>query len=357
MLQSKRPASIIDVATRAGVSPATVSRTFSGSTPVVAATRQAVLRAAEELGYVPDARFQLIGRRKGTQRSKTGMIGIVMTSQAGCDPVTNPYLGRLYWSVEKAVRKGGRHLVTSRVDSTDLPYLPDIVQETPLDGVMLVSLYDNDLVARVGSIYPTVLVNAPGCDSAVSGVMPDEVAGIRKALIFLRRLGHRKILFFGIADSPIPNPHHTLRATAFASEVSDLPEARSIVLQGRKSSLLDTVRGQLLQWQKAGNIPTAILCSADAYALAFLEVAHEMGLKVPDDLSVVGADDMIDCVYSKPQLTSIRQPFEAMGEIAVDLLLDCIEKPDFPCQTRYLDVELIERESCTTPRNTPIAWT
>ncbi len=351
MIQSSRPASIADVARRAGVSAATVSRALSGSTPVVAATRQVVLAAAQELGYVPDARFRLIGGRKGQRRSQTGMIGIVMATREGQDPATSPYLGRLYWSVEQAVSASGRHLVISRVDEATLSYLPNLVQDTPMDGVLLVSLYDEDLIARVGTLLPTALVNAPGIDSGVSGIMPDEASGIRKALDLLRRLGHRRIFYFDIADSPIPNPHHSLRAQAFTvGGAGVLPEARAIVLRERAGSLLDTCREYLARWLDEGGMPTAILCGADAYALAFLEAAPEFGLRVPDDLSVVGADDMIECAYSRPRLTSIRQPFEAMGELAVDLLLDIIEKPDMPRQTRYLDVELVERGSCAPPR-------
>jgi DNA-binding LacI/PurR family transcriptional regulator len=128
-----------------------------------------------------------------------------------------------------------------------------------------------------------------------------------------------------------------------------LHDARDIVLSGRDKSLEDTIRDQLSQWRAEGPMPTAVVCGADVYALAFLDAARELGIDIPGQLSVMGGDDTVPCEHVRPRLSSVRQPLETIARAAVRMLLDQIEgREAVPCVQRFA-VELVLRESCAAP--------
>jgi DNA-binding LacI/PurR family transcriptional regulator len=123
-----------------------------------------------------------------------------------------------------------------------------------------------------------------------------------------------------------------------------MSEAKLQFVDSDKSSL-ETTHDLLIKWQDEGTMPTAILCAADVHALSFLIAAEKQGVDVPGQLSVIGADNVMLCEHSRPQLTSINQPFEEMGVLAASKLIEMIHSPS-DSTPALLDVSLIKRESC-----------
>ena len=253
---------------------------------------------------------------------------------------------RLFWSIEQTARRQQRHILLSTLENET--YLPDFVTDMKVDGVLFVDYVDPPLIQRVKELMPAVMVNSFVEDSGISMLMADEASGIRQSLQYLRSLGHQKICYFDIHDSEPVSSQHAERAAAFAALTKQwgMTQTRSIILQKRSLTMNETARLQLLQWREGDWQPTAIVCGADFYALGFLNAARELGIEVPARLSVIGADDTDLCEHATPRLTSIRQPFEAMGNSAVEILQDLVDGNDVPQTTQRFDVNLVHRQSC-----------
>ena len=343
---TKENTSLMEVARQAKVSTATASRVLNGSLRVAAATRDRVLKVAEDLGYAPDPRFRFMGQNHGGRPRNTGNIGILVRRLSQAQLVGNPYYARLFWSIEQSARGLQRHILLATLENDT--YLPDFVTDMKVDGVIFINDLDAQLIHRVTQLVPAVMVNSLVEDSGISMVMADEASGIRQALDYLQSLGHQRICYFDIHDRDPVNRQHVERTAAFASLTSQLGmnQARSVILQKRTLPMVDTAKQYLLQWRAGDWRPTAIVCAADVYALGFLSAARDLGIAVPEELSVIGADDTDFCEHAMPQLTSIRQPLEAMGTAAVEILQNLLDGRDVPRSTQRFDVTLIRRKSC-----------
>lgn len=351
---------LTDIARKAKVSIATVSRALNGSPSVLPATRDRVLAAANDFGYIPDPRFRLMAKSRTSTGACTGNLALLLQGVSQAEFVGNPYYARLFWGIEETASARGFHLILSTLRNGADHYLPDFVRDFKVDGVIALAYSDDDLVRRISDCMPLVMLNRSPGHLPVSVVLPDNASGVRQAMDYLVGLGHRRITYFLIDDRPHENTHrnsnHKARREAFCRYVSDheLNEAQSVVLGERTKGFAETIYDVLAEWLSTGQLPTALLCSTDVYAFEFLKSAAALGIDVPEALSIVGTDDRDLCKFTSPALTSIRQPFEAMGATAVKLLLDRIESPDTPTVRTIssLDVSLIERESCAPPRQT-----
>lgn len=360
MKAKTQSASLTEVARQAGVSIATVSRVLNDSAAVVPATRERVLSSARTLGYVPDPRFRLMAKRRGRGGVRTGNVALMLGSVTQAEFIASPYYARLFWGVEEAVSACGCHLIVSNLRADGDRFVPNFVRDFKVDGVIAMTHGGDELLRRIDTLVPVVLLNCQSPQLPLPAVLPDNASGVRQALEYLVGLGHRRIAYFLIDDAPPGSSrvHHDARRTAFANFVRDwpLPAARSVVLPGRSKPLFATLYELLAGWQAAGELPTALLCSADVYALEFLKCAEALGIRVPEQLSLVGTDDTLPCEYVRPALTSVRQPLEAMGAAAAKLLFERLADPASGGVrvTPVYDVQLIKRHSCAAPPNSQV---
>lgn len=345
------------VAKLAGVSKATASRVLNNVGTASPETRDRILAIAREKRYVPNAKFKQLSKLGETSGvCRTGNLGLLLLANSAREFSSHPYYGRLFWAIETAATKQGQHLVVSTTSDDHSGYLVKMVSEQKVDGMLVADSIDWHILEQINRVMPVVLVNNTVEGLSIPSIMPDEASGVKQALDYLRGLGHSKITFFYIADSALPNMHHIMRERAFRSLVlegsSRLSEARVVVLPGREKSLEDTLFDQLLTWKARGEMPTALVCAADTYAVAFIEAARRLGLSVPDDLSVIGTDDTLPCEFIHPKLTSIRQPLESMGAAGVRALLEAVSSPEKSVEkvTMLFDVKLIVRGSCAKVR-------
>lgn len=341
------------VAAQAEVSIATVSRVLNGSNAVSPETREKVLRISTELGYVPDPRFRLMGKSRTGSRKRTRQIGLLIGGMDQNQIQGAPYYRRIQGTLEQAARNQKLHLITSILDTESERFLPMFIRDLNVDGVVCTSAFDESLTLRLKKLVPVVTLNHWLSTNITPVIVPDEDSGIRQAMDYLISLGHRRIMFFSIFDrmdkAYLETPqHHHRRLAAFQRFIQEhnLTEAQAHVLPGRSLPLRETMQQQLQQWLNRPNPPTAVICSADVYAIDLISLGGDMGIPMPQKLSVIGIDDTEYCDILRPRLTSIRQPLEAMSMAAIRVLTDMLDHPNTVPTLQTMDVTLIKRDSC-----------
>ncbi|WP_428954586.1 LacI family DNA-binding transcriptional regulator [Streptomyces sp. cg35] len=315
-----------DVAAQAGVSPSTVSRCFASPHQVRPETRARVLAAAERLGYRPSriARSLALGR--------TGTLGLIVPD------IANPFFAVIAKAVQaRARRKDYAVFLADTDEHPDDEYELALTLARQVDGLLLVApRMDGDRLGEVVRQVPSVVVNR-----SVSGV-PSVVApsedGLRQAVAHLHALGHRHLaLILGAPNSWSSEQRgHAVRYAAEQLElkVTEFGPHEPKFHTGAQVADLTLAAGA-----------TAIVAHNDLMALGVLARLAERGVRVPDDVSVVGADDTLLATTATPALTSVRIPLDTLGERAVDLMLHRLDHPDSTPQHAALNSELIVRRS------------
>lgn len=332
-------ATIADVAKQAGVGLGTVSRVLNGSPQVRDETRQRVLAAIAELEYRPNP----LARGLSLGRSHT--LGVVVPFFTHASAVE-----RLR-GVAAALEGSRYDLVLFNVSSPDHrdEHLASLTRRDRADGLLVMSLPPppRELERLTSSRVPVVLVDARGED--VPMVVTDDVAGGRLATQHLVDLGHERIAFIG--DDP-GNPfgftagsqrEQGYREVLDAAGLAQRPE---LVRHGRHDrEEARTLAADLLALPDA---PTAVFASSDVQATGVLAAAVATGRRVPEDLSVIGFDDIELSTYVG--LTTVRQPLFDSGYLGARLLLDALDTNEPPTAGEHeLPLELVERSTTAPP--------
>ena len=332
-----RPATIVDVARHAGVSHSTVSRVLNGYPHVSADTRARVEQAAHDLGYVANL------NARGLAGGRSGLVGVVTFE------VSSSYIIGVLRGIdgELAASEHDMMLSTNRLrDQRERDHVTRLSQG-PCDGLIVLipsasELYAEDFAARG---YPLVLIDHAATTHA-STVTTQNRAGAEQATRHLIELGHRRIGHIGgieqfdASDARVEGWRSTLAA-------HDLDHGDDLIVGGdfqRESGRVGTA--ELLD---RPDPPTAIFAANDMAAVGVLDELRARGLRCPDDVSVVGFDDVPEATLMTPTLTTVRQPMEALGREAVRLLLARIEDPAGPVAHLELATELVVRASTGPP--------
>jgi len=340
-----RRVTLRDVAREAGVSVNTVSRALNGKPDVSPETRAKVLKVAERLGYRPNR------LARGLRSNKTGTIGVIVTD------IANPFFGALVKGVEEAARKSSYSIILQDTDE-------DYEREEEAIQVMLAERVDGLLITPVQtgtetierlkeSGLPFVLLGRYFDNLETDYVVTDDVRGGYLATEHLIKLGHTRIAM-------INGPLHISSAKerfegykrALAHHGIELDE--SLVSAGAVT-MEDGYRAAqaLIQRRKR---PTAVFCYSDFVAFGVTKAIREHGLRIPNDIAIVGYDDVDFSSYIDVPLTTVRIFKEELGKQAVALLLEKVQdevigrKNDARRGGLKLDVSLIVRES-TCPKS------
>ena len=325
-------ATIAQVARHAGVGVATVSRVLNGSPAVREQTRQRVLDAIAELGYAPN----LAARALSTGRTQS--VGVVAPF------FTRPSVIERLRGISHVLAGAGYRMVLFDVerpgqDSESFRTLPG-----GLDGLLSISLcpLDADLDRFAAAGMPVVLVDYP--HARVPTVHTDDVAGGRLATEHLLELGHERIAFLGDFEH---NYHgftsSAMRRVGYQEALSAAGLEVDPALVRRASHGRVAAAGLTRELLGLDDPPTAIFAASDTQAIGVLSAADELGIGVPDDLAVVGYDDIEVARYAG--LTTIAQPLEESGAIGAHLLLAAL---DGECGSgRQLPVRLVVRSTTT----------
>lgn len=297
------PATIRDVARESGVHISTVSRTFSAPHLVNASTRSRVLACAKELGYRPNraARALITGR--------TFNLGLIVAD------IANPFFPLLIKAAESQARLRDHHVFVA--DSNEDPAVEeDLVRALAkqVDGLLLCSpRMSNALIAQLSREVPLVVVNRqiPGLPSVVM----DVTAGARSAVEHLIGLGHRRIALLGG-----PRASWTSREMR-RSVTATVARSPGVQLEVLAPNPPTEAGGAALAERVLRCGATAVLAHNDLMAIGLIEALHTSGVRVPQDVSVVGNDDIALSRLVHPKLTTVAAPTAAAGRAAVDMLL------------------------------------
>lgn len=332
------------VARRAGVSIATVSRVFTGKGPVRDSTRERVLEVARRLQYAPHAGARsLAGRRTDT-------VGVVLPDLYG------GFYSELLRGLDRAARREGFHLLVSGSHSDPAEVAAVLAALSGrVDGLILMfpDLEAATLPARLLDT-PVLLLNCK-----VDGLRADSIRianrqGAAAVVRHLLALGHRHIAMIG---GPAHNLDAAERRQGFLSALRGEDGAapgEPAYAEGTFSE--ESGHRAALELLAARPRPTAIFAANDSMALGCLHAAHELGLRVPADLALVGFDDIPAASYVTPPLTTVQVPILELGERAMTRLLAAVRAPSpEPPRDERLPVQLVVRRSCGPPPATAAA--
>jgi alanine racemase len=338
---------IDDVARRAGVSKTAVSFAFNQPEHLRDETRERILRAAEELGYRPSP----IARRLASRR--TDQIGLVVP-QSTHEVFANPFLPELLRGMGDACDAEGLSIVIVPPVRGSIAHA---VQGALVDGLILLGLVphhpDLELVRRAG--LPVVALDVEVFEGA-DVIAIDDVGGARQAAEHLAQLGHRDIAVILIAqhpDSPI-NEEEGISARRLAGIRDGFRRAGGDPVSLRLVSTTVSEEGGRAAWEalQADGAPSAVITMSDVTAIGLIAAAVDAGVRVPDDLSVVGFDDIPAASWTAPRLTTVHQPIRDKGRRAAQRVIDVIRNADGrEPVTETLPARLVVRGS-TAPART-----
>jgi LacI family transcriptional regulator len=333
-----------DIARRTGVSLATVSLVLRDKPGINDETRRRVLGAARELGY---RRRPALGPATGPG---VGQIGVIMKARAGDLPQANPFYGPILASIEAACRKSRVNLLvaTVPVDVDNHPEaLPRMLLEDQLDGIILVGAFVDrtidQLLRRRG--VAAVLADAYATGQSYDAVVSDNFRGAYEAVAHLIARGHRHIALVGTLPDAYPSVAE--RRRGYEQCLTD----HGIAARYYGDSHLVTAEAEAATEQLLRRHPevTALFCANDNLAIAALPIARSLGRRLPEELSVIGFDDIDMAAYVTPALTTMRVDKLGLGRLAVQLLVNRIEAPDAGPVTAVLRPTLVERGSVAAP--------
>lgn len=324
-----------DVARLAGVSAQTVSRTLSGHPNVREHTRAKVLAAVEELGY----RKNDAARMLSSGRSRTLGIVVFETMFYSRSAVTV--------GVEHAAHRAGYSVsavTVSSLDSTAIQNAMTRLSEHNVEGIILALplVQVNKGIEDLTRTIPTVCTDGSRTPST-HVVTVDQTMAARLATEHLLSLGHETVWHVSGPESWLEVGGRTKGwREALEEQGRFVPPA----LQGDWSPASGYQNGLIV-----GRIPdvTAVFVASDEMAFGVIRALHELGKRVPEDVSVVGVDDIPLAEYCSPSLTTVAQPFESIGERAVERLIAAIENPSSAAQTETIEPSLIVRSSTSAP--------
>jgi LacI family transcriptional regulator len=323
-----------DVAERARVSVTTVSHVVNDTRPVSEELRQRVLQAMRELGYQPN---QLA---RSLRRGQTHIIGMIIPDS------TNPFFAEVARGVEDTSFEQGYSVILCNSDGDldkELLYTNVLVKKQ-VDGILFVAAGVSterilDLQARN---IPLVLIDRELPDAAVDAVLTDNARAGWLATRHLIELGHTRIACVTGPSDLTPSADRVIGYRKALSQ-SNLAVDEALILKGDFHYTSGYEAGlQLLSLEPP---PTAVFACNDLMAIGLMSAARQSGLRVPEDLSVVGFDDVRLAAFANPPLTTIAQPKYQIGVVAVRLLLERMREPELAARRHVLDTRLLTRAS------------
>jgi DNA-binding LacI/PurR family transcriptional regulator len=334
----RKPPTLEEVATLAGVGRGTASRVINGSEQVSEVSRAAVLQAIDDLGYVPNRAARSLVTRL------TDVVALVV-SESEERVFGEPFFGQIVRGVSGALAGSQRQLLLTMAHPThDRGRLDNYLSRQHVDGVLLLSLHGDDplpgqLEARG---VPAVLGGRPSQASRLPFVDADNAGGAGQAVAHLVGTGRRRIGTISGPQDMIAGLHR-LEGYRSALAAAGLPFDPALVVPGDFSEQSGWHAGETLL-EQAPDLD-AVFAASDQMAVGVIAALTRHGRRVPEDVAVVGFDDSPSSRFVTPRLTTVHQPVEAMGAAMVELLSALIADPTADHQDVVLDTHLVVRDS------------
>lgn len=329
---------IYDLAKKTGFSITTVSKALNNYKDVSEKTRAKILKAAAEMDYLPNAHAQSLSTKK------SWAIG-VMFSEANEVGMKHPFFNGIIESFRHATEEHGYDLIfaSRNLRNRDMSYLEHF-KHRAVDGIVVIcsDRMDEQVQELMQSDIPIVVVDMDSANCSV--VYSDNTEGARMAVNYLYELGHRAIAHIA-GDSSIDAGAARVKGYELAMQTLDLPIQPGYLVNAGFFSVEEGKQAMEKLLQLASP-PTAVFVAGDQMAIGAIEAVHEHGLRVPEDISIIGYDDIEMIKYITPKLTTIRQDTDEIGEAAAELLIEQMTAKERRTERRVIPVRLIERASC-----------
>ncbi|WP_410770198.1 LacI family DNA-binding transcriptional regulator [Fontibacillus sp. BL9] len=333
-------ARIKDVAERAGVSVTSVSRVLNGEKYISQSILDKVNRAIKELNYSPSQ----IAR--SLKKQKTDTIGVIVPD------FTNYFCSTILSSIEESASEYGYNLIVCNIAENldkELKYL-HAVQEMRVDGIIIMhQKVDERILSFIESASMPILfscVRSPLPDRF--SVLINDYQAARDATEYLISLGHRRIAFLGGDLEDVTSGQSRYQGYLDALNQSGIPQNSDFIRFGNYKQESGRLMMQEILEQGQGERPTVVFAASDDMAVGAMNCILDYGLRVPEDISVMGFDDSLIARAVRPMLTSVHQPARELGRTSLEYLHSLIEdrgsRPD--SKEIYLPHRIMERASC-----------
>ena len=339
-----------DIAKKAGVSVSTVSRIINNDTSKKASqeTTDKVWSIVKELGYTPNQSARnLIKQSDEQQEVSTRAIGCIFTSAVGS--CTDPFFSQMAIGIQKEIHKRG-YVMGYSFSSYDMTNsaMYNNLSANKVDGAIILGQFNKDTLKILkANIKNLIYAGVNAVNAGFDEVICDGYRGASAAAQYLIDLGHKDIGFIGpikgSKENEVINEHRfegyrsILEQHGFAPKQDYIFQAELSTLAGYEAAK------RMLQIKQ---LPTAVFCANDMVAIGVIRAINESGLKIPEDISVIGLDDIEMASYTTPPLTTIKIPKQELGKLAVKILIDRIEEEHVLPMRVDLPFELVVRESC-----------
>ena len=337
--------SIYDIAKKAGVSPSTVSRALEDHPRIGATTRKRIQELAKEMGYVPST------VAKSLAANKTWTIGMVLAA------ISDPFMGRVVEGVEQAAIEAGFNVFvsTSQNDWQREIAVIEMFQKRRVDGIIVIASHLFNQYPRFfgRSKVPIVTINEQEPGKTMHFVTVDDVHGAQLAVEHLLALGHCRIGYVGVTNRP-KSSQYRLKGYQDALEAAGIASDPALIFTSH--TIEDHAKRGVASLEPllaAG--ATAVFCFNDTTAMGLLAACYKRSFSVPDNLSIIGFDDIDMAAYTIPPLTTIRQPRFELGQRAMQMMLALLDGQE--PQNQIIPGELVLRQTTARllPGNNPAA--
>jgi DNA-binding LacI/PurR family transcriptional regulator len=332
---------IKDIAKLANVSQSTVSKALNDRPDIGAETKKHILKIAEQHHFLPNASGKALKKRV------TENIGVIFRRDD--NPLRNPFFSRVLEGIEAEIAFNHYNLVLYMMPEQEKSELPKMVRERQVDGIILVGNKNQEFVRKLQHAkVPTILIDPRAIISDCPQVLIDNENGAFLATQHLVEHGHRRIGFIA-GELCIPSFLQRLNGYKKALKYYNIPMQEELIKTGGFEAGYKWTKS-LLQLRER---PTAIFAAYDINALFGYKAIHEANLKIPDDISVVGFDDIDLAKMATPPLTTVRVYKEELGSVAVRNLRQMICEEPTGHTTIIIPVRLIKRNSVKRLNATP----
>ncbi len=335
MRKNKRTVTIQDVAKTAGVSVSTVSRVLNGKVDVASETQDRIRSVIDDMGYTTNL------AARSMRSFKKNMVGLIMPD------IAYPFAIEVMKGVNRAIAESEFDLLVyttgdvrkSGRASHEQKYV-SLLSNSITDGVIIVA----PVTGEFSTDAPIVSIDPLMSDPTYPSVHATNYQGAMDAMEYLLHLGHKRIGFIS-GRAELESSNRRLKGYRDALEKADLSIDEKLIASGDYTT--ETGARCARELLSLENRPTAIFASNDQAAMGVFQVAQELGLRIPEDLSVIGFDNIMESKYMR--LTTVDQFISEMGFVATQMLIQLINDEPLEFQTYKMQTQLVIRNSCDAP--------
>lgn len=322
-----------DIAEHAGVSISTVSRVLNNTGGISESVQQHVLEIADELGY-----------DRG-ENNRPDLKNVMLLSKLFFSSTIDPFHADILNHIEIACTEAGIHFSYATLSHDDVSEekLFARLQRNQVDGLLLLAIDDPDLLEQLQALnIPIVMINTDSPESRLDAFLPDNYQGARLAMRHLIENGHERILH--ITESKRRTIQHRTEAYCAALTKAGIPFDPDLIVE-TDINAEETYRIMSRRFAQAKLDFTAVFCANDLSAMGLIRAAQESGLRIPEDLSVIGFDDVATSAFLSPPLTTIRINTRELTSLALRRLMERTIRPDMTPIRVSLTCDLVIRRS------------